>query len=88
MADDKNLRLTVRPGQCGCGCGEQVRATSKFRPGHDARTKGALLRCHRAGGRVTVSGDGKGVTMTPAEYAALVFSPVGVASWTRSADKS
>ncbi len=82
MVDDKNLRLTVRPGQCGCGCGEEIRATSKFRPGHDARAKGALLRCHRAGGKVTINSE----AMTPAEYAALVFSPVGLASWTRSAD--
>lgn len=33
---------------CGCGCGEQV--TRRFKPGHDMRLKGALLRAYRAGG--------------------------------------
>lgn len=31
-------------GLCKCGCGEQVGKGASFRPGHDARLKGRLLR--------------------------------------------
>jgi hypothetical protein len=29
----------VAAGTCACGCGEQVKPGSKFRPGHDARLR-------------------------------------------------
>ena len=32
-----------KPARCQCGCGEQTLG-GKFRPGHDARLKGRLLR--------------------------------------------
>ena len=32
---------------CGCGCGELV--TRRFKPGHDARLKGEMLRAYRSG---------------------------------------
>lgn len=34
-------------GECGCGCGEQVR--NRYRPGHDARHKSLLLDVARRG---------------------------------------
>ena len=37
----------IRNGLCGCGCGLPV--ARRFRPGHDARLKGRLLRMVRTG---------------------------------------
>ena len=34
-------------GHCLCGCGSKV--DRRFKPGHDARLKGALIRAYRAG---------------------------------------
>lgn len=34
---------------CGCGCGEIVTPGSRFRPGHDARHKGNLIKRFRSG---------------------------------------
>lgn len=43
--------LVIRTGDgfCACGCLERVATGRTFRPGHDARLKGALVRAARAG---------------------------------------
>lgn len=83
------LKIIANPGQCGCGCKEAVKGkTARFRPGHDARLRGELLRAHAAGRPVALTTGGETATIQAAEYAALAFSPVGLASWTRSAEKA
>lgn len=52
----KGLVLTVREGQCLCGCGADVAKGRRFRQGHDARLRGMLGRAHTAGVPVTVNG--------------------------------
>lgn len=42
-------KKSATPQECTCGCGEMTNG-GKFRPGHDARFKGNLLRAIRAGG--------------------------------------
>jgi hypothetical protein len=37
------------PGECHCGCGEATGARARFRPGHDGRYKGQLIRATRRG---------------------------------------
>ena len=41
--------LYLVPTACGCGCGAQAARNSKFRPGHDARYKGTLIRAYLMG---------------------------------------
>ena len=61
-------------GTCRCGCGEAVPWGSLYRPGHDARLKGKLLRAHLAGVKVNVNGK----SMTAAKAAELEnFAPKG-----------
>lgn len=52
-------------GTCRCGCGAEVGKGSKFRPGHDARYKGILIRAAVAGDTIVVNGESK----TPLEAA-------------------
>ena len=42
------LMEAIEPA-CTCGCGEPVHHRASFRPGHDSRHKGNLLRAARAG---------------------------------------
>lgn len=42
-------KKSATPRECACGCGEMT-GGGTFRPGHDARHKGNLLRAIRAGG--------------------------------------
>jgi hypothetical protein len=52
----KGLVLTVREGQCACGCGADVAKGRKYRQGHDARLRGMLGRAFLAGVPVTLNG--------------------------------
>ncbi len=52
-----NPVLTTNPGTCGCGCGQPVAAKRKFRQGHDAKLKSALIRAALDGS--TVEADGR-----------------------------
>ena len=47
VADAKPKKIAKQPTECECGCGEL--ANKRYRQGHDARHKGALLREARAG---------------------------------------
>jgi len=44
---------TTTTQACGCGCGEPV--TRRFKPGHDARLKGTMLRLFRSGEKAKVA---------------------------------
>lgn len=57
---DEEDRPRVRPvkatkGDCLCGCGEPV--VKQFKPGHDARLKGSLIKLQKEG--VDVRTDGR-----------------------------
>lgn len=64
------LVLVGGAGLCNCGCGEAtVGAKALFRPGHDQRLKGRLVRAHRAGVGVVAVHDGKVTRMSAADLA-------------------
>lgn len=69
VKDDKGeittAAVAATGGTCRCGCGADVKAGSKFLPGHDAKLKGKLSRAALAGVTVTLNG----VEQTPAEAA-------------------
>lgn len=47
--DSDERFITVKTGQCGCGCGEAVNEDRTYLPGHDAKLKGKLQRAALAG---------------------------------------
>jgi hypothetical protein len=57
---------------CTCGCGMTVNKGRKFRQGHDAKLKGALIEAHLAGVEVTIDYGGSAVT-TDALSAAAAY---------------
>lgn len=52
MAVKPGTAVDLNSGICTCGCGEETRAKSRFRPGHDQRLKGQLKRAHLADAKV------------------------------------
>jgi hypothetical protein len=73
----------TEPATCACGCGERRGTKSNFRPGHDQRLMGILLDAHRSDQDVTVTNGSTARTMSPAKYAAEVFSEKGLAKYER-----
>ncbi len=49
VRQDRPAPVTGTGRRCLCECGEEVSATARFRPGHDAKLKSRLLKKARAG---------------------------------------
>jgi hypothetical protein len=70
-ATTESVTVVLAPGLCACGCGEQV--ARRFRPGHDARLKGQLVRAARSATRVKVVPEsGRPKSLPAVEAAALL----------------
>lgn len=55
--------IVTEPGECLCGCHERPSRKSRwFKPGHDNRFRGVLLKAEKAGVPVTVVVAGQRVT--------------------------
>lgn len=78
------LVLDISDSTCLCGCKEPT--PGRFRPGHDARLKGRLLRAHMNKTGVTILRDGKEQQMTARAYAKEVSSDKY--DWTVALDKA
>lgn len=64
---------------CACGCGEAVaNAKRNFRPGHDQRLMGILVRAEREGLEVSWMAGGVMISGTATDYARLVLGDAGV----------
>lgn len=81
---NNKLVLDVSDSACLCGC--MTPTTGRFRPGHDARLKGKLLRAHLAKIGLTVIKDGKERQMTARAFAKEVSSDKH--DWTVALDRA
>lgn len=70
--DSGRLWIDISDSACLCGCTEPTQG--KFRPGHDARLKGRLLRAHLNKVGLTLIKDGKERQLTARAYAKEVSS--------------
>lgn len=75
--------LDVAEGTCACGCGEAVSGNRNFRPGHDQRLMGILVRAHREGLEVSWMRGGVLIGSNPEDYARQVLGDAGVAKLAR-----
>lgn len=82
--DSGRLTLDISDSACLCGCKDPT--PGRFRPGHDARLKGRLLRAHLAKAGVTIIKDGKEDQMTARAYAKQVSSERH--DWTEALDRA
>jgi hypothetical protein len=76
--------LDISDSACLCGCREPT--PGRFRPGHDARLKGRLLRAHLSKTGVLIVKDGGEKAMTARAYAKDVSSERF--DWTEALDKA
>lgn len=82
--DSGRLWLDISDSACLCGCKDPT--PGRFRPGHDARLKGKLLRAHLAKAPLTVVKDGKETQKTARAYAKEVSSERH--DWTVALDRA
>jgi uncharacterized membrane protein len=82
--DTGRLVLDISDSACLCGCMEPT--SGRFRPGHDARLKGRLLRAHLNKVGVLIVKDGKEQAMTARAYAKEVSSDAY--DWTAALDRA
>jgi hypothetical protein len=78
------VMFEVADGGCACGCGEAVTNPKRnFRPGHDQRLMGILVRATRENLEVSWMQGGYLIGSTAVEYARKVLGDAGVAKLER-----
>lgn len=72
------IDLHIEQGACRCGCGDTPSAKRNFRPGHDQRLMGTLVRAARAGQTLRVFEQPETIYgATPVEYGRMVLTAQG-----------
>lgn len=83
---DGNLFVAIdpEPGTCACGCGEQLASEKRnFRPGHDQRLMGILVRGVREGLEITWTAGGLRIGGSAEDYGRQVLNENGQAKLAR-----